>query len=185
MRIYRAAFAVAVLLAAAIPSYALAQVESTPIPAPKKPNFAPMSYLVGSWTCTTKSARRPSAFVTTSTYTMDPSGSWINETSTVTPTKWIPVRITTIDKITYDSDTHRWVDVTLGPQNGYALAFSNGWNGNQMSWHDVSFAPTADIKSQTDNMVTKVSATKMTTSSSFTEAGSGRVVSVTGVCTKH
>ncbi len=44
MRIYRAAFAVAVLLAAAaIPSYALAQVESTPIPAPKKPNFAPTS----------------------------------------------------------------------------------------------------------------------------------------------
>ncbi|MGA8099148.1 MAG: hypothetical protein WB810_10870 [Candidatus Cybelea sp.] len=184
MRIYRAVIAVA-LLAAALPSYACAQVESTPIPAPKKPNFSSMSYLVGTWTCTTKSSRRPAAYVTTSTYTMDPSGWWMNETSTTNPTKWIAVRLTNTDKITFDPDTHRWVDITDGPQNGYGLAFSSGWNGDQMSWHDVSFAPTADIKSQTDNTVTKVSNTKMTSSSSFTEAGTGRVVSVSGVCTKH
>ena len=132
MRIYRAVIAVAVL-AAALPSYALAQVESTPIPAPKKPNFSSMSYLIGTWTCTTKSARRPAAYVTTSNYTMDPSGWWINETSTTNTTKWIPVKLTTTDKITYDADTHRWVDITYGPQNGYALSFSSGWNGNKMS----------------------------------------------------
>jgi hypothetical protein len=184
MRIYRAVIAVAVL-AAALPAYALAQVESTPIPAPKKPNFSSMSFMLGTWTCSTKSARRPAPYATTSTYTLDPSGWWIDETSSTSPTKWIAVKLTNTDRITYDSDTHRWVDVTVGPQNGYGLAFSNGWNGNQMSWHDVSFAPTSDIKSQTDNTVTKVSSTKMTTSSSFTEANTGRVVSVTGVCTKH
>jgi hypothetical protein len=181
---------VAVALATAIPSYAVAQVESTPIPAPKKPNFSSMAFLVGSWTCSTKSARRPSAYITTTTYTMDPSGWWINQTSTTKANSWIPTTMTAYDKITYDATpglppTHRWVDVSYGDEGGYGLSFSSGWNGNKMSWHDVSFAPGGDVKSQTDNIVTKVSNTKITSASSFTEMKSGRVVAVTGVCTKH
>jgi hypothetical protein len=185
MRIPRVLLAAAVLLAATIPSFASAQVESTPIPAPKKPNFSSLEFMIGTWTCSTKSARRPSAYVTTATYTMDPSGYWIDETSTTATTKWIPTKLTVNDKITYDSDTHRWVDVTYGDGGTYGLSFSSGWSGNKMSWHDVSFAPGPDIKSQTDNVVTKVSNTKMTSASSFTEAKTDRVVGVTGVCTKH
>src|SRR5579871_5238761 len=112
MRISRILVAAAVLLAATMPCVASAQVESTPIPAPKKPNFSSMEFMIGTWTCSTKSARRPTAYVTTSTYTMDPSGYWIDETSTTSPTKWIAQRLMTWDKITYDSDTHRWVDVS-------------------------------------------------------------------------
>lgn len=185
MHIPRFVLVAAAMLAATMPTYALAQVESTPLPAPKKPNFSPMSFMVGTWTCSTKSARRPAAYVTTSTYTLDPSGWWMNETSTTSPTKWIPTKLTTMDRITYDSDTHRWVDMAMGPLNGYALAFSSGWNGDQMTWHDVSFMGGPDISAQSDNVVTKVSNTKMTSSSSFTEAKTGRHVSVTGVCTKH
>jgi hypothetical protein len=175
----------AVLLAATMPSFAAAQVESTPLPAPKKPNFSSMSFMIGTWTCSTKSARRPAAYVTTSTYTMDPSGWWIDQTSTTNTTKWIPAKLTSWDKITYDSDSHRWVDVATGPANGYGLSFSSGWNGAQMTWHDVSFMAGPDISASSDNIVTKVSDTKMTSSSSFTEAKTGRHVSVTGVCTKH
>ena len=65
MRIYRAFIAVAVLFAAATPAYAPAQVESTPIPAPTKPNFSSVQFMIGSWTCSTKSARRPAPYVTT------------------------------------------------------------------------------------------------------------------------
>jgi hypothetical protein len=185
MRISRVLITVAVLLAAAIPSYAPAQVESTPIPAPKKPNFSSMQFMIGTWTCSTKSARRPTAYVTTSTYTMDPSGWWINETSTTNPTKWIPIKLTSYDKVTYDSDTHRWVDLSYGPANGYGLTFASGWNGNKIVWHDAAFAAGADVSSVTDNTVTKVSDTKITSSSSFTETKTGRHVGVTGVCTKH
>lgn len=185
MQIPRALVAAAVLSVAAIPTYALSQVESTPIPAPAKPNFSSMSFLIGTWSCSTKSARRPSAYMTTSTYTMDPSGWWINQTSTTTKTKWISASLTNMDKITYDADTHRWVDVTVGPQNGYGLAFSSGWHGNTLSWHDVAFMAGPDIASQTDNVLTKVSNTKVTSSSSFTETKSGRRVAVTGVCTKQ
>jgi hypothetical protein len=177
--------ALAIVAAAALPSHAPAQVESTPIPAPVKPNFSSMEFLVGTWTCRTKSARRPAAYVTTGTYTMDPSGYWLNETSTVATTSWISRKLTTVDKITYDNDAKRWVDVTYGDGGAYGLSFSKGWSGNEMTWHDVSFEPGPDIKSQTDNVTTKVSNTKTTASSSFTEAKTGRVVSVMTTCTKH
>jgi hypothetical protein len=185
MRVYRVLAAVIALTAAAVPTYAPAQVESTPIPAPSKPNFAPMAFLVGNWTCSTKSARRPAPYVTTVTYALDPTGYWLNETSTTAATSWITRKLTTWDKITNDTDTHRWVDVLYGDGGAYGLSFSSGWQGDKMSWHDVSFAAGPDISGQSDTVVTKVSPTKMTSMSSFTEAKTGRKVAVTGVCTKH
>jgi hypothetical protein len=176
--------AAAALAATLIPLSALAQVESTPIPAPPKPNFSSLSFMLGTWTCKTKSSRRPSAYVTVSTYTLDPTGYWISETSTVNPASWIARKLTTYDKITYDSDTKRWVDVSYGDGGAYGLSFSKGWNGSQMAWHDVSFAPSPDIASQTDITTTKVSDSKTISTSSFTEAKTGRHVSVTTTCTK-
>ncbi|MGB8908488.1 MAG: hypothetical protein WCC84_07035 [Candidatus Cybelea sp.] len=186
MRIYRAFIAVAVL-AAALPSYALAQVESTPIPNPGKPNFSPMQFMIGTWSCSIKSARRPAAYTLTATYAVDPGGWWINQTTVTNPMKWFATqtKLTSYDRITYDATTHRWVDVLYDNQGGYGLSFAKGWNANKIVWHDVSFAPTSDISGQTDTAVTKVSDTKMTSSSSFTEAKTGRVISVTGICTKH
>ena len=185
MRIHPMLILSAAALAVGTTSFARAQVESTPIPAPRKPNFSSAEFLIGTWSCSTKSARRPTPYMTTATYKMDPSGYWINEVSTTNPTKWIPTKLSFWDKITYDSDTHRWVDVSYGDGGSYGLSFSSGWNGNKLSWHDVSLAPGPDIKSQTDTVMTKVSATKFTTSSSFTETKTGRVVSVAGVCTKQ
>jgi hypothetical protein len=184
---FRLLVAAGVLIAAALPSYAPAQVESTPIPMTGKPNFSSMSYMIGTWTCNVKSARRPAAYIVTSTYTMDPNGWYIDETSVTSPMKWFASqsKLTAYDKITYDSTTHRWVDVLYDNQGGYGLSFSSGWNGNKITWHDVSFAPTTDIKSQTDSTITQVSNSKVTASSSFTEAKTGRVVAVTTVCTKH
>ncbi|MGA9419723.1 MAG: hypothetical protein WBV40_11275, partial [Candidatus Cybelea sp.] len=107
------------------------------------------------------------------------------QTSTTTATAWISRKLTTWDKITYDSDSKRWADVSYGDGGAYGLSFSSGWNGNKMSWHDVSFAPGPDISAQSDTTNTKVSGTKITSSSNFTEAKTGRKVGVTGVCTKH
>jgi hypothetical protein len=185
MRMSRALIAVAAFMVAALPSYAPAQVESTPIPAPNKPNFSSMEFLVGTWTCSTRSARRPAPYVTTVTYALDSTGYWLNQTSTTNATAWISRKLTTWDKITYDSDSKRWADVSYGDGGAYGLSFSSGWNGNKMSWHDVSFAPGPDISAQSDTTNTKVSGTKITSSSNFTETKTGRKVGVTGVCTKH
>ncbi|MGB8964764.1 MAG: hypothetical protein WCB99_03890 [Candidatus Cybelea sp.] len=184
MRLSRLLIAVAVFTAVAIPAYALAQVEGTPVPAAAKPNFSSLNFMVGTWTCHTKSARRPAAYVTVSTYTLDPSGYWINETSTTSPNSWIPARLVVADKITYDSDAKRWVDVSSGDQGAYGLSFAKGWTGNQIVWHDVSFAPSPDISSQTNITTTKVSDSKIVSASSFTEAKTGRHVSVVSTCTK-
>jgi hypothetical protein len=184
MRTPRVLIAAAVLLAALIPASGFAQVESTPIPAPVKPNFSSLSFMVGAWTCKSKSSRRPAAFTTVSTYSLDPTGYWINETSTTPKTSWVPTTLRTWDKITYDPDAKRWVDVSYGDGGAYGLSYSQGWNGNQIVWHDVSFAPGPNINSQTDITTTKVSATKTTGSSSFTETKTGRRVMVTTTCLK-
>jgi len=187
MRNYPLLIALGAALALATPQYAPAQVESTPIPAPKKPNFASVQFLVGTWSCSTKSARRPAPYLSTDTYALDPSGWWLEETSTVTPAKWFPTqsKLVTYDKITYEADTHRWVDVSYNNLGGSDLSVSQGWNGDKLVWHSLTFAPTADISAQGDNTSTKVSNTKTTFSGSFTEAKTGRVVAVTGSCTKH
>jgi len=184
MRTSRVIIAAAVLLAALVPASSFAQVESTPIPAPRKPDFSSVSFMVGTWTCSSKSSRRPRAFTTISTYTLDPTGYWISETSTTPKTSWVTTTQRGWDKITYDPDTKRWVDVAYGDGGGYGLSFSKGWNGNQITWHDVSFVAGPDINSQTDITTTKVSATKTTSTSSFTETKTGRRVVVSTTCLK-
>ena len=172
------------LAATVLPSFALAQVESTPIPAPNKPDFSSMSYQLGTWTCRTKSARRPMAYVTTVTTTVDPSGYWLNQVSSVAKVAWIPAVLRTWDKITYDSDTHRWVDVSYGDGGTYGLSFSRGWNGNAITWHDVAFAAGPDIASQTDTITMKMGPGRTVAHSTFTETKTGRRVAVNTICTK-
>ena len=184
MRTSRAIITAAVLLAALIPASGFAQVESTPIPAPRKPDFSSVGFMVGSWTCTSKSSRRPRAFTTISTYALDPGGYWISETSTTPKTSWVPTTLRNWDKITYDPDAKRWVDVSYGDGGGYGLSFSKGWDGNQIVWHDISFMAGPDINSQADITTTKVSATKTTSTSSFTETKTGRRVVVSTTCLK-
>jgi hypothetical protein len=184
LRTSRAIIAAAVLLAALVPAASFAQVESTPIPAPRKPDFSSSSFMAGTWTCSSKSSRRPRAFTTISTYSLDSTGYWMNETSTTPKTSWVPTTLRTWDKITYDPDANRWVDVTYGDGGAYGLAYSKGWNNDQIVWHDITFAPGPDINSQTDLTTTKVSPTKITTTSSFTETKTGRRVTVATTCMK-
>ncbi|MEO6835271.1 MAG: hypothetical protein ABI231_05120 [Candidatus Tumulicola sp.] len=185
MRVLRSLLTIAILVAPLLPGSAPAQTESTPIPAVVKPNFSSMDFLVGTWACSTKSSRRPGPYQTISTYALDPSGYWMNETSTTKPTAWVSTQLTVTDKITYDPDSKRWVDVLSGDQGAYGLSFSKGWAGNHMTWHDVSFAPGPNIHSQTDMVATKVSNTKVTSSSTFTETKTGRKVTVAAICTKE
>jgi hypothetical protein len=159
------------------------QIESTPIPQAPKPDFSSMAFLVGTWSCSTKSSRRPAAYTTTVTDAISPDGWWIDQASVTQPMPWFSHRLTVYDKITYDASTKRWVDVNYGGDGFYGLSLSSGWNGNSIVWHDPTFAPNADVTSQTDTTMTKYSDTKYTSSNSFTEAG-GRSVSVVTSCTK-
>lgn len=166
-------------------SAAFAQsMESTPAPKPPKPNFAPYTFIVGTWSCSTKSARRPAPYETTTTYELDPTGYWLIGKSTTKAMAWFPYEASGEDRITYDADTGRWVDTFNGDFGGYDLSTSKGWSGETIVWHDLAFARGKDVASQTNLTITKVSDSKMASRSTFTTV-KGRSVGVTSTCTKQ
>lgn len=184
MRVPPLIFAGAMLIASSIPARSPAQVEATPIPAPAKPDFSAFRFLIGTWTCSTLSSRRPAPFQTIVTYRFDSTGYWIDQRSVIAPLSWMTSTLTILDRITYDPATNRWIDVTSGDLGAYGLSVSSGWRGNQITWHDLSFAPSADIGSQTDTTMTRASAAKTTSAQALTEAKTGRSVSVKTTCAK-
>lgn len=159
-------------------------IESTPAPKPAKPDFSAMMFLNGSWTCSTKSARRPAPYITTNTTSIDPSGYWQVTKSTVKAMAWFPYPTQGTDWVTYDSSTNRWVDVFQGDFGGYGVSTSPGWSGDSSTWTDALFKPGTDIIAEKPVVTTKNSATKTTSISSFQEKSSGRWIDVTTVCTK-
>jgi hypothetical protein len=177
------AFAFAAIAFVCAPAISLAQVESTPVPAPQKPDFSSMNFLVGTWSCSNKSSRRPSAFPSTTTYALDSNGFWLNADTDRPAIAWAPMDVKSVDKITYDPIAKRWVDVGYDDAGNYTYSTSSGWSGANITWHDNTFVPSPDIASQSDAVTTKDSDTKTTTSSTFTE-GSGRKVSFVITCTK-
>jgi hypothetical protein len=158
--------------------------ESTPAPKPPKPNFAPYTFLVGTWTCDTKSARRPAAYHTTTTYAFDPTGYWLVGKSTTKAMAWFPYESSGTDRITYDAETGRWIEAFNGTFGGYDLSESKGWSGPTLVWHNLAFARGKDVASQRDLTITKVSSSKMTSQTTFTTV-KGRSVGVTTNCTKE
>lgn len=160
-------------------------IESTPVPLPPKPDFSSMQFMIGTWTCSNKSSRRPAAARSTQTYSMDPTGYWIDLKSTIDKSSWFPYQTTGLDKITYDSESRRWMDVFAGSLGDYALTWSTGWTGNTIEWHDAYFTPSmiANIVSESPFTITKVSDSKMTLHSTFKEK-SGATITYNGVCNK-
>ncbi|HXW52338.1 MAG TPA: hypothetical protein VEJ41_10135 [Candidatus Acidoferrales bacterium] len=160
-------------------------VEKTPAPVPPKPNFSSMNFLLGNWTCSTKSARRPAAYITTSVTTIDPTGYWMVTKSLTKAMAWFPYPTNTTDLVTYDPTAKRWVDVFSGDFGAYDVTTAPGWTGHTIVWTDQLFVPGPDIMAQTPTTVTKVSATKTTAHSTFRERSSGRWIAVDTVCTKN
>lgn len=158
------------------------KVETTPIPAPPKPDFSSMRFMLGTWTCSTKSSRRPAAYITTLDSSIDPTGYWIVQKSVNHKTAWSP-ELGGTDMITYDSAAHRWVDIYTGDWAGYNVSTSPGWHGNTIVWTDAVISPTANVASTTPTTVTKVSNSKRTARNTFRESG-GRVVTVDATCDK-
>ncbi|MDQ6770654.1 MAG: hypothetical protein M3Z54_11790 [Gemmatimonadota bacterium] len=159
-------------------------IESTPIPNPAKPNFSAMNFQLGTWTCSSQSSRRPAPYITTSVTTIDPSGYWMVTKSETAKTSWAPAALAT-DWVTYDADTHRWVDINTGDYGGYGATTSPGWNGNTIVWTDPLFKAGMDAMAVTPTTTTKDSDTKTTSHTTFQEKNSGRWISVDTVCTKN
>jgi hypothetical protein len=159
------------------------QIEGTPIPLPPKPNFSSMMFLMGTWQCSDLSSRRPGPFQTTQIYSLDPTGYWIIRDDTIHKASWIPSEVHTQTKITYDRYEKRWVRITTGGFGGYVVATASMPVGNVRTWTNVIQTKTPDVASYAPEVHVKVSDTKKTVTTSFTETN-GRIVHVKETCTK-
>jgi hypothetical protein len=164
---------------------AIAQIETTPIPVPPKPNFSSMEFLIGTWVCTESNTRRATAYGSTITNTMDPSGYWMHTKTVNHATSFDRHPTTGTDMITYDSSSSRWVDVSTDTEGGYGTSTSTGWNGDTIVWRPIGMTSvgSGNVVSSGDTTTTKVSNTKYTYAGTFKESG-GRTISFKGTCNK-
>jgi hypothetical protein len=172
------------LLASSLTVFAAGpKVEGTPVPMRPKPDFSSMHFLIGTWTCTDVSSRRPGPFAITEVYTMDPNGYWIVRDSTTHKASWIPREFRSQTKYTWDAFAKRWVRITIGEEGTYTVATAPMPVNSKKTYTYVIQTKAPDIDSYAPEVFVKVSDTKKTMTTSFTET-SGRVVTVKETCTK-
>ena len=160
------------------------KVEGTPVPTNPKPDFSSMRFLIGTWTCSDVSSRRPGPFTTTEAYTMDPTGYWLLRKTTTHKASWIPREFVADTRYTWDNYGKDWVRITTGDQGGYSVATAPAPANNKKTYTYVVQTKAPDIASYAPEVYTKQSDTKKTMTTSFTETN-GRVVNVTETCAKN
>jgi hypothetical protein len=177
------AFALLLIATGVGVSAAGVKVEGTPVPTRPKPDFSSMQFLIGTWTCSDLSSRRPGPFTITEVYSMDPSGYWVVRDDTTHKASWIPRDFHSQTKYTYDALARRWIRISTGETGAYAVATATMPVGNQKTYTYVIQTKAPDVASYAPEVFVKVSDTKKTMTTSFTE-NSGRVVTVKETCTK-
>ncbi len=160
-----------------------AKIEGTPVPTLPKPDMSSMQFLIGSWTCTDLSSRRPGPFTITEVYSMDPTGYWLLRNDTTHKASWIPSDFHSQTKYTYDATAKRWIRIATGDRGGYNVATAPNAVGNKKTYTYVIQTKASDIASYAPEVYVKETETKKSMTTSFTESN-GRVVTVKEVCTK-
>ena len=173
------AFATGATVFAATPA-----IEGTPVPTRPKPDFSSMQYLIGTWTCSNLSSRRPGPFTTTEVYSMDPAGYWMLRADTTQTASWISAEQHGQTRITWDPVANLWVRISTGDTGVYSVATAPmPVAGKGKTYTYVIQTKAADIASYAPEVYMRDSDTKRTMTTSFTEAN-GTVVTVKQTCTK-
>ncbi len=180
---FYAALVVLLLATGATAFGATAKVEGTPVPMAPKPDMSGLNFLIGTWQCSDLSSRRPGPFSVTQVFSMDPSGYWIVRDNTTHKASWIPRDFHSQAKITYDAQAKRWVMITTSDTGGYSVETAPMATGMKKTWTYAIQTKAPDITSYAPLVYVKVSDTKKTMTTSFTET-SGRVINVKETCTK-
>jgi hypothetical protein len=148
----------------------------TPVPIPK-PDFSPMNFLVGTWTCT--QPLRGKTRSETDVYTVSNDGMWLVDAATSPPfDQYRTVAQNTMTYMTYDPTIKQWVTTTYDNFGGYGLESTSGWQGNVASWSGKGL----DGGSYSD-VITKVSDTETSDANTTTDP-KGVVTTVTISCKK-
>ncbi len=159
-------------------------IEGTPVPTRPKPDFSSMQYLIGTWTCSNLSSRRPGPFTTTEVYSMDPGGYWMLRADTTQTASWIPAEQHGQTRITWDPVANLWVRISAGDGGVYSVATAPmPLAGKGKTYTYVIQTKAADIASYAPEVYMRDGDTKRTMTTSFTETN-GTVVTVKQTCTK-
>jgi hypothetical protein len=158
-------------------------IEGTPVPMRPKPDFSSMQFLVGSWTCSNLSSRRPGPFTTTEVYSMDPGGYWMLREDTTQKASWIPAEQHGQTRYTWDAAAKDWVRISTTERGGYSVATAPLVTGKTKTYTYVIQTNAPDIASYAPEVYSKDSDTQKSMTSSFTETN-GSVVTVKQTCTK-
>ncbi len=159
------------------------KVEGTPVPMRPKPDLSSMKFLIGTWQCSDVSSRRPGPFSVTEVWSKDPSGYWMLRDFTTHKASWIPREFRAQSRYTYDPVAKQWVRITISDNGAYSVATATMPSSNRKIYTYVIQTKAPDVASYTPEVFVKVSDTKKTMTTSFTEV-SGRVVTVKETCTK-
>ncbi|MGB8520132.1 MAG: hypothetical protein WCD38_08200 [Candidatus Tumulicola sp.] len=164
---------------AAAPVATTAQMPSaTPTPVPiTKPDFSPMNFYMGTWTCT--QPLRGGTRSETDVYTMSNDGMWMIDTATSPPfDAYRTVPQNSMTYMTYDPTVKQWVQVFMDNFGGYGMGSSSGWQGNAATWSATGLDGT-----KVGDVVTKISETQTTDANTITDP-QGKVTTVTITCKK-
>lgn len=171
--------AIALTLGLAVPPLASA---ADPAPAPTpvpitKPDFAPMMFLTGTWTCMQTLRGKPRPDTSTTTVAMD--GMWMVSQDVAPPfDQYRTVAINATGYMTYDTTIKQWVQLGVDSSGGYGWQSSPGWQGNTITWTGKGL----DGSTFTD-VITKVSDTQTTDANTATDP-QGKVTTTKITCTK-
>ena len=147
----------------------------TPVPV-EYPDFAPMRFLVGTWTCS--QPWRGGTRTETNVYTIASDRMWIDDavTSPAFDQYRTSVRNGTM-RMTYDAEIGQWVAIYDDNLGSYAIESTPGWQGNVASWSGTGL----DGRTYSD-VITKVSDTE--TNDVYASTSQGKTTNVTITCKK-
>ncbi|MBV8373357.1 MAG: hypothetical protein JOY69_08870, partial [Candidatus Eremiobacteraeota bacterium] len=141
------------------------------------------NFLIGTWTCSNLSSRRPGPFTTVEVYSMDPGGYWMLRDDTTHKASWISREFHAQTRYTFDAYAKHWVRITTGDQGTYSVATAPIPTAGQKIYTYVIQTKAPDVASYAPEVYVKNSNTKKLMTTSFTETN-GRVVTVKQTCTK-
>jgi hypothetical protein len=163
---------------ASTPLVSAASPAATPTQVPMaRPDFSPMMFLTGSWTCTQllRGTQRPDS----STTAIGMDGAWMVTQDTAPPfDRYRTYAIQSTNYMTYDGSIKQWVQIGADSSGGYGISSSPGWQGSTITWTNKNLDG-----SYGSDVVTKISATETRDASTSTDS-KGTTTKVAIHCTK-
>ena len=163
--------------------FALSPAAAQAAPPPQRPDFRAFSFLIGTWTCTTRETDRPGPQPWTATWRLDDQGYWLIGKSDYPPVKWFPYHDKVQQRITFDAGAKSWIYENAHSMGGYNLYTSPGFTGDTAVWTDHSFLPTKKTRAISIYTLKKIGERKYVGSFAIT-SGTGTVIAVRDTCIK-